>query len=417
MENEFYYNTVLASLAKPKSSMPLNKDAIAKLRGRRRETQVVKALKDWEYNCNKSRQILNRATPVRLNNTVLRHIAELSVEPIEKLMKLLPQAQLPFDDMWIEWDDHEKQKVFHEVAGYEIKHDLNDHSKDVGLLVTRDQSISDNAIQSGYSNGKNKIVSEVSRSNWYGENGYAVLSFFETLDHTFRGDNRLYPIEESISKGTNCSLVSFSLFPDGNSQAQVRPRQKLNAKDKAIRDRQDQSIRNILFGETYTNNALVSPYPKKLEAYFDLHLCPLIIQTWDEEKLDRAVDVGMKMMAGDARFLLCTLALLNYPHIVKLTATSPSRTRRIRFGAVVPRKEVKVVEIELPKSRAKTTYKRLFTGQGTPKRLHQRRGHWRVYVNADGTERKPVWIAPMWVGNEDVGIIEHKYELKGRGQA
>ena len=411
MENEFYYNTVLASLAKPKSSMPLNKEAMAKLRGwfSRRDKDVIRAVKSWEYDCNKARQILNRATPVRLDNTVLRHIAELSVEPIEKLMKLMPQAQLPFDDMWIEWDDHERQKIFHEVYGAEIKHDLNEHSKDVGLLVTTDNSLTDTAIQPDYAGGKHMIKNKVPKGSWHAEGGYAVFSFFETLSHIWEG--------ESISKGTSCSLVTFTLCPDGNSKKPHRKRKKLSTQDKAVRDRQDQSMRNLLFAETYTNNALVSPYPKKLDEYFDLHLCPLNIPTWNEERLGEALSVGMKMMAGDARFLLCTLALLNYPHIVKLTATSPSKTRRIRFGAVVPRKEVKVVEIELPKSRAKTTYKRLFTGQGTPKRLHQRRGHWRVYVNEDGTERKPIWIAPMWVGNEDVGIIEHKYELKGRGQA
>ena len=376
MENEFYYNTVLAALAKPRSSMPHNKSAVKKLRGRESEKEVIHALKEWKWYCQKTRQVLNSATPVRLDNTVLRHIAELSVEPIEKLMKLLPQAELPFDNMWIEWDEHEKQKIFHEVAGEAMEHDLNAHSQNVGLMASANAS----------------------------KGGYEVLSFFDNLAEW---EGETWATGEKVGAGTNCALVSFCIYPNGNG----------NRASSGIHASDWDAITQMLFGETYINGRSVNTYPKKLQKYCTVHRCPIVIPSWGREGKAEALKVGMQMIAGDARFLLCTLALLNYPHTGKLTATSPSKTRRIKFGAIVPRKEVKVVEIELPKSRASTTYKRLFTGQGTPKRLHQRRGHWRVNMNADGTERKPIWIAPMWVGNEEIGIIEHEYELKGKGQA
>ena len=367
MENEFYYNTVLAALARPKSAMPHNKSAVKRLRGLEGDKEVSHALKEWEWYCQKTRQALNIATPVRLDNTVLRHIAELSVEPIEKLMKLLPQAELPFNDMWIEWDDHEKQKIFHEVAGEKIDYDLNLHSQNVGLMASADAS----------------------------RGGYEVLSFFDNLAEW---EGQKWTTDDQVRAGTNCALVSFHIYPKGNGPL---------APDL-------DSIAQMLFAETYKNGQRVEKYPKKLLKHCAVDHCPVSIPSWGQKNHIDALKIGMQMIAGDGRFLLCTLALLNYPHIVKLTATSPSKTRRIKFGAVVPRKEVKVVEIELPKSRASTTYKRLFTGQGSPKRLHQRRGHWRVNMNADGTERKPIWIAPMWVGNEEVGVIDHQYELKGR---
>ena len=54
----------------------------------------------------------------------------------------------------------------------------------------------------------------------------------------------------------------------------------------------------------------------------------------------------------------------------------------------------------------------MFTGHGTPKRQHVRRGHWRVTKDKHGRVKDRTWIQPCIVGNPDLGIINHEYVLR-----
>jgi hypothetical protein len=87
---------------------------------------------------------------------------------------------------------------------------------------------------------------------------------------------------------------------------------------------------------------------------------------------------------------------------------------RIAYGRRVPRNELRVLEIDLPKPRGTTRYERMFKGGGGKKRRHVRRGHWRRFRHADGTVSTR-WIGEQWVGSADVGTITHDYELKSKG--
>jgi hypothetical protein len=76
----------------------------------------------------------------------------------------------------------------------------------------------------------------------------------------------------------------------------------------------------------------------------------------------------------------------------------------------LPRNEVKLIEIDLPKPEGIKRYEKMFKGHGTPKRQHVRRGHWRVMHLKTGQVIKK-WIEEQTVGNPDLGIIEHEYHL------
>ena len=56
----------------------------------------------------------------------------------------------------------------------------------------------------------------------------------------------------------------------------------------------------------------------------------------------------------------------------------------------------------------------MFTGHGSPKREHWRRGHWRTLKDASGVIKKRVWIDEMKVGNSAVGSIIHDYDLQAK---
>lgn len=116
--------------------------------------------------------------------------------------------------------------------------------------------------------------------------------------------------------------------------------------------------------------------------------------------------------AGDLRFLITALAILNYPHTVKERKLEQS-PKRIMYGRNVPRNELRVVEIDLPKPRGTTRYERMFKGGGGQKRRHVRRGHWHTYIYKGGV-RKTKWLGERWCGNAELGTITHDYELKNK---
>ena len=56
-------------------------------------------------------------------------------------------------------------------------------------------------------------------------------------------------------------------------------------------------------------------------------------------------------------------------------------------------------------------YSKMYRGLGSPKRYHLRRGHFNHYRLKDGSLRK-VWIPERYVGNKELGVIEHEYKLQ-----
>ena len=120
----------------------------------------------------------------------------------------------------------------------------------------------------------------------------------------------------------------------------------------------------------------------------------------------------LSLITGDARFLLSLLNILNYDLIVTENRTPPKQIDHISLGRKVPKNEYKLVEINLPKPRGKKVYKQIFSGHGSPKREHWRRGHWRRVVNKQGVTVKRIWIGEQKVGNKELGTIIHDYVLK-----
>ena len=120
----------------------------------------------------------------------------------------------------------------------------------------------------------------------------------------------------------------------------------------------------------------------------------------------------LKMLTGDVRFMISLLNVLNYDLVVTEDRTPPKKVDHIHLGRKVPKNEYKLVEIDLPKPRGKKLYKQMFTGHGSPKREHWRRGHWRRVNDKKGKLIKRVWIEEQKVGDPKLGTIIHDYLLK-----
>ena len=116
-------------------------------------------------------------------------------------------------------------------------------------------------------------------------------------------------------------------------------------------------------------------------------------------------------MDGDLRFMVCLNAMINYPHFVIQKESPKVYQQRMIHGRRMPRNELNVLELELPKPRGVTWYTKKFSNVGSPKRRHKRRGHDRYIKLKDGTIVRK-WIEEQWVGNEELGTIFHEYDLK-----
>ena len=134
----------------------------------------------------------------------------------------------------------------------------------------------------------------------------------------------------------------------------------------------------------------------------------------EKESIRHAEDLNR--LSGDPRFLISLLNMLNYDLVSTETVVPPKKITHVYLNRSVPKNEYKVVQINLPKPRGKRVYNRMFTGQGSPKREHWRRGHWRRVNDRKGKLIKRIWIGEQKVGDKNLGKIVHDYELVQKSQ-
>jgi hypothetical protein len=138
-----------------------------------------------------------------------------------------------------------------------------------------------------------------------------------------------------------------------------------------------------------------------------------------EEAMSEIASTHLALIqGGDMRFIVSVLSLLNYDLIVQ-QKKEPAKTKiaHVRYGRKVPTNEYSLINIDLPKPRGKTVYEKIFTGHGSPKRWHLRRGHWRRYRDARGNVTKRVWVEQCEAGNKNLGKKINDYNLqKAKGE-
>jgi hypothetical protein len=120
---------------------------------------------------------------------------------------------------------------------------------------------------------------------------------------------------------------------------------------------------------------------------------------------------GSISSAGDARFLICLLHVLNYDWVIKTPKLATGRGG-IRYGKHVKFNSHIVCEIDLPKvngvSITPTDYLEEVRGM---KRLHDVRGHFRRL--RDG---RRVWVKSHKRGNKELGTITKDYLLTNKSK-
>lgn len=338
----------------------------------------------------KFRKDLTGATRISLSPQFLEAAVELSFAYPKYLVKSIARAIPPIDNIWIEWNEGERfaatRKVLDKIGT--VYHSPDEEAQnDTGYLIRSDH-------RGGY---EFQCVFQCQNDNGKETIGFPALSwmFNPSLDepYTTEGMNRqrvpqgLPMVSRDVDEANRVKLIT-ALWGADYMQAH--------------RDRD-------VYGE------LLQPWQWNVTT--SIHdLGPSMYgQLYDDTEADELAKGADTMHLGDMRFLVAVFALLNYPRIIRMDAPAPKKIRSIRWGRPVPRNEVKVVEVDLPKKRGVNLHKQLFTGHGSPQRQHVRRGYWRKIKDAKGRIIRERWVKPYVAGNPELGIIEHEYFLKAGG--
>jgi len=317
-----------------------------------------------------------------LSKSLIEHAVQASMSKPEILFNMLERGIPPFNSLWIEWDEVYRQELLKKIH--------NDNGKTYDL----DETI----MPVGY---------HVHKHN--GDYIYALYTKYEP-------DNKSYMVSPQIGFSID-NEKPFDRFDSSGNPEIMSESEWLKASWQST-----EAYLGSWYAQEYGKNGT-----KKDKYYLDLirqritttqtaSMHWMISQSkfdygWDKNEMSKFMEISYNVMEGDGRFMIALLGLLNYDLIATETVNPPKKIDYISFGRKVPKNEYKVVTINLPKPRGKRVYSRMFTGQGSPKREHWRRGHWRVLKNRHGSVLKRIWIDQQKVGNQELGKITHDYVL------
>jgi len=361
------YNEVLSGLAVPKRSM-----------------HSYRQSKRGDFAIRSFRNDMAKAERMKLSDNFVEHAVALSFSYPKYFSKLIERAIPAFDTLWIEWDELKRfdciQENF-EKTGIPVDYHRDSVANKLGYLI---------------------------RNNGNGCFEYSLVM--------------CEPLSDSKGPKITGPMCTFLFSNDPDEPVLLKSSKFQVGEDSFMSDRENEDTRanfmGALMGRAYisnndgaadeflkwTPNLQVNPHD-----FFACQDMRPIMQ--NPEMIRKMLSLSCHAMEGDLRFLIAVFSLLNYPRFVREVSPAPNKVSSVRWGRVVPKSEVKVIEIELPK-RGVIVYDQLFTGNGTPKRQHVRRGHWRVYKDMFGRVKERKWINPMVCGDPELGVIDHEYILK-----
>lgn len=343
-----------------------------------------------------------------LSNNFVEHAYLASLSKPRHLVEMLHRGIPPFNNMWIEWDEGFRAKIvsreFKRMGFFEEYHEL--YPEKIGENPPED------ALRTR--GGTGRVGYHIRKIN----SGYFFEVYCGYENDEQYGDTILSSPMGFFVGGLELHWqMKFSEAKDDNERHEI-----MNG---------IYQQNSALLGQWYSDKKMFSsdkPDENSMHLLTSLGIAKASAMNWlvpqhihekglseiTTEQANEMIEASLMASQGDARFLIALLGLLNYDLVVHDTVMTPKQMDHRRFGRVIPKSEYKVVTIDLPKPRGKRIYERMFTGQGSPKREHWRRGHWRSLKDAFGRIRKRVWIDEMKVGNPILGSIIHDYDLQAK---
>ena len=378
-EDTSLYNLLLAALSAPKRGFHSPVFGVKNRKFNKIVEREVRAL----------RTDLIGAQRFVLQPSLMRHAAMASLVPPERLLDMFSIGRPCFDNLWIEWDDTRRVPILFECMeemGMEITQpkDPDQWVPKIGFHITSNEPEGQGWLCQQYCLSEDKI-------------GHPEWAINFTCEEPFDMD-RLASM--AITNHGEISGTEIEAMMCEQGPTLIGGPYMNHWGGKRRRPMTDIFSRVGMTLGTFTSVGLK----------YDTALATQMEQP---EVHRKSQENSMLMWTGDIRYLMAVLALVNYPHTIVERDQIDTKLRSMAWGQRVPRNEVRLLDIDLPKPRGTTRYEKMFKGGGSPKRRHVRRGHWRRLKRRDGTFSVK-WIEEQWVGNADLGTIIHDYNLKSK---
>ena len=357
-----------------------------------------------EFRRREERQNLLGAQKFFISDSLLENAVIASLSQPQALLGMLRQAKPPFNNMWIEWNEKKRVELIHKhysSMGLNMEElDPNSQADRVGYHIKNIDHLSSDTITNvrTFSSDAKKIYPKgcFAYQSYF---SFGKKAWFQTEDNKYK-DKIVFPPQSVILN--NEEEIKFE--PKAIHEQVTTMRHAFGTTYREIHNKNtvfDAVVKHSCF---FTHDLLLFGYPKNA------------LEQMKNGNSDEVLDwmkITLAFIEGDIRFIIAILSLLNYQHHVYERADMVSIPRRIRFGGIVPKNEVRILEIDLPKPFGVKKYEKIFKGFGSPKRQHTRRGHWHTYHYKNG-EKRQKWVEEQTVGNPELGKIEHDYILRRR---
>lgn len=364
--------------------------------------------KNWEKTQENKRQFyiqeMSRVPKFQVSNDLIENIIKTSFNKPSRLFPSFLDALPPYGKVWIEWNEKERMKLNDKIVNDGIGYyDLRNVSDRVGYFLE---------TMVGKDGKRGVIFSQFSSAN-HTTNNQLIIMPYGFLFHY--DDELIFDLQTTIEIAQE----------EGYSEEYLDQWRNGNTKQYAKQYREGQlELMETLLGDNYMlwnkrknrdvrNSKPFKDISKHVQRYSH-SMASLVysqhqmqeFQTGSQwEKWQDENGHFHSLFNGDGRFLFTLLSVLNSSErIHSNTVLSSQQLDYTKKTKRVPKSEYKMLDISLP--HITNTSVPNPNADGSPKRYHQRRGHWRRLPNG-----QRVWIKDKWVGNQKLGTIYHDYNL------
>jgi hypothetical protein len=362
---------------------PLHQEFYASLHKARKHFDINR---DYRPRLMSYRRRLQEAQRFVLTDSAVWEIVERADLDLGDLMDRVQLAMLPFNEVWIEYNQHEKVSANY-AAGRGPEEDLDGVPERVGFLMRR-------------AGGPNQwIATRV--TSWDGADLHGVHRFvrdshgLSMFDYVFDAEST----EPIIELGGQKSFVN-------DLPKQLR---STNLDPVAV-------ARGLWGAQFKTEDDPLEEADKKATIAFN----PLW-RDWYHDNLEkrggaqRIADILVEefmQLRGEMRFLVVALAIMNEVPIL-LSDEHKSEKTFYAKGRNQPFLTHRTVEINIPAiTLKKKTVADYLNIAAAKKRRHMVRGHMRRYRDRTGRVVKEKWIEAHARGSAELGWVNHDYEVK-----
>ena len=412
MSKPLLCSQILSALTQPKRGLAMYQGGrIADIKIREKQNELVNAKK------------------FVLDPNMIRNAWQLSLSKPSVLLEMYEYAKLPFDNVWIEWDEQFRQSI------------MQDHLKNSGKKLSPIQEYPDTV---GYhiKKFKNKLDEEYFLyENWWftgsGSSPHLQEKYFTPtmcysmgdLDINWQDELARIDLLDELPKLGRCQdeedlkvqafAVGTNLLGRNYSFDYIPKKFLISLEQKQKLGDNDGYVNYIKKMIRYKNNHEFNCF-KQLCYTISLAQSSAMhwsIPSWkfqegyNVEEMKQHEANAMLVLEGDARFLVSLLSLINQSQHTQELVVPDKKIIHTKFGRRVPRNEYYTLNLKVSDTKIKRIYKDTFTGKGNPKREHDRRGHFRHLRDKDGNLKKKIWIKDQTVGNAELGRIDKDYKI------